>query len=237
MIWLWRIFLIIGFPALAIGLGTLFGRITNSKTTQSSTLTERHRKTITFDKFLEFYKINPNKWITFDLRSSTLEYDVEYILDNKSIALYWETKEDRERYRRWIIDKTAQELNKKDAEEYQLILKDIQKDVKAKMDAIQKEREAELIRIEEERKKNQSEYNHLMNEIANISHTTNYSGATNVATDNKIYIHKDTLPIIKENNYILRLWDNSFGYYFEADCGIPYVRTSDGKTLEVEIIE
>lgn len=237
MIWWWRIFFIIICPMFTIGLGTLFGKIATFKTTQNSTLTERHRKTITFDKFLEFYKINPNKWITFDFRSSNIEYDVEYILDNKNIALYWETKEDRERYRQWIIDQTIQELNKKDAEEYQLILEDIQKDVKAKMDAIQKEREAELIRIEEERKKNQSEYNHLMNEIANISHKTNYSGATNIATTNKIYIHTDTLPIIKENNNIIKLWDNRLGYYFEADCGIPYIKTIDGKILEVEIIE
>lgn len=235
MIWLWRLFLIIGCPMLAIGLGMLFGRATASKTTQSPTITERHRNTIAFDKFLEFYNVNPNKWILSDLPN--LEYDVEYMLNNKNIALYWETKEDRERYRRWVVNQTVQELNKKDAEEYQLILEDIQKDVKVKMDAIQKEREAKLLQVEEERKKNQSEYNRLMNELTNVSHKTNYSGATNIATANKIYIHKDTLPIIKENNYILRLWDNSFGYYFEADCGIPYIKTTNGKILEVEIIE
>lgn len=280
MIW-WQWLITIGFPILAAGMGWLLGKIAKAKYLKTTTepIFKGRRtsyakdgfKTITFDKFLELYYINPKKWSWDDTYYHYWETvgkknGVFYIFEDKikdnfllvtdKVELYWETEKDKRRFHEWVKKINNKEFKEKETSEYKRVLEDVQKDVKIKMDAIQKEHEAELARIEKERKKNQSEYERLMNEVANLAHSVavpasnlsqsqiTYSTAYNSNGDkyityttatpqsNKVYIDKTSKPYCYDKDYRL-MYQGQVCEYFEADCGTPYIRTSDGKILEV----
>jgi len=275
------ILLIFGFQILAAGIGWLLGKIVKAKylkTTTEPIFKSRRTsyakdgcKTITFDKFLELYYINPKKWSWDDTYYHYWETEgkkngVFYIFEDKikdnfllvtdKVELYWETERDKRLFNKWIKEIGEKEFKEKETAEYKRVLEDVQKDVKIKMDAIQKEHEEELKRIEAERKKNQKEYERLMNEVVNLAHSVaipasdlsqsqiTYTTAYNLNGDkyitqaittpqlDKVYIDSAHKYYLKDNNYRL-MYQGQVCEYFEADCGTPYIRTSDGKILEV----
>lgn len=262
MIW-WQWLLTIGVPALAVGLGLLLGKLVSLKYFEnpSKPLFKSRRtyaarqgwKTITFDKFLELYQINPKKW---SWRDGLYHYweskrpSVFYIFDKDPDAIfpdrteiYWETERDKRRFNKWIKEMDNRKLHEQETADYKRVLEDVQKDVQAKMDAIQKEREAELKRIEEERKQKRTEYNRLQEKLSSFSQSTSPvypirqldPSLPHYGEINKVYMKKDVIDLIKQNTNLVKIWDGSIGYFFEADCGTPYIHTVDGRILEVEI--
>lgn len=295
MLW-WQWLLTFGVPILVGGMGLLLGKIhlLNINKTPISSLFKSRRtsyakdgfKTITFDKFLELYYINPKKWSWEDGYYHFWEIEgkkcgVFYIFEDKiedifqvtdRVELYWETEKDKRRFNKWVKDLKEKEFKERETSEYKRVLEDVQKDVKIKMDAIQKEHEAELKRIEAERKKNQTEYERLMNEVVNLARSatipasklvnrfsqivpgtisyppmpkieyetaidfngnkyiTQYTATT--PQSNKVYIDSAHKYWLKDSNYRL-MYQGQVCEYFEADCGTPYLRTPDGKILEV----
>ena len=156
----------------------LFARIFKSRRTAYA---KNGFKTITFEKFLELYYINPKKWSwddTYYHYWETKKNGVFYIFEDKidrlfpdRTQLYWETEKDKRLFNKWIKEIDEKEFKDKETSDYKRVLEDVQKDVQIKMDAIQKEHEAKLKRIEKERKKNQEEYERLMNEVINLAHS------------------------------------------------------------------
>ena len=275
------ILLIFGLPILAAGMGWLLGKIAKAKylkTTTEPIFKSRRTayakdgfKTITFDKFLELYYINPKKWSWDDTYYHYWEAEgkkngVFYIFEDKikdnfllvtdKVELYWETEKDKRRFNEWVKENNNKEFKEKETAEYKRVLEDVQKDVKIKMDAIQKEHEEELKRIEAERKKNQKEYERLMNEVVNLAHSVaipasdlaqsqiTYTTAYNLNGDkyitqaittpqsNKVYIDSANKPYLYSSDYRL-MYEGQVCEYFETDCGTPYIHTPDGKFLEV----
>lgn len=171
-------------------------------------------KTITFDKFLELYSINPKKWSWDDTYYHYWETEgkkngVFYIFEDKientfiftdKVELYWETEKDKRRFNKWVKEINDKEFRDKETSEYKRVLEDVQKDVQIKMDAIQKEREAELKRIEEECKKNQDEYDRLMNEVINLANAASIS--TKKMVNNPSQIDYTTTSNAEGNKYI-----------------------------------
>lgn len=269
MIW-WQWILTIGVPALAVGLGLLLGKLVSSnyfenppKPLFKSRRTYAARqglKTMTFDKFLELYQINPKKW---SWRDELYQYweskrpSVFYIFDSNKIdeifpkrtEIYWETQRDVRRFNKWIKEINNRKLKDQESADYKRVLEDIQKDVQAKMDAIQKEREAELKRIEEERQKKLTEYYRLANQMTNVARLStpsmNYETAINTKGEKYIsqyniepkvvYVPLSQKSNLKDNDYRL-MYEGQVCEYFEADCGIPYIRMSDGKVMEVKFV-
>ena len=264
MVW-WQWLLTIGIPALAVGTGLLLGKLVSSKYFKipskplfksRRTYAARHGlKTITFDKFLELYQINPKKWSwSGDYYGywETKKSSVFYVFDSKideifpeRTEIYWETERDVRRFNKWIKEMDNRKLQEQQSAEYKLVLEDVQKDVQAKMDAIQKEREAELKRIEEERQKKRAEYDRLAHQMSNMAYL-NYETAINTKgekyisqyTTNEpkvIYFPSFLKSTIKDNDYKL-MYEGQVYEYFEADCGIPYLRAPEGNILEVKFV-
>ena len=247
MIW-WQIALSITLPMIVAGLGLFLGKLDLLKCFKNITkplfksrrtyYAKKGYNTITFDKFLEFYIINPDKW--------DLDYNDDYIYYRTNnpyheVKLYWETKYDIKQFMKWYNQQNRNNLVKQQKTEYRYVFEDIQKDVQVKMDAIQKEHEAETKRIEKEQEENRKRYEQLMKQMTNVARASAYSSndIVNFYTKEKtkIYISYDALEKIRENNSLIKLLDGRFGFYFEHDCGIPYIRTVDGEILEVEFVK
>lgn len=261
MIW-WQWFMTIGFPILAVGIGWLLGKVLKAKylkitpeplfKSRRTPYAKSGFKTITFEKFLELYYINPKKWTwddTYYHYWETKKNGVFYVFEDKidhlfpdRTQLYWETEKDKRLFNKWIKEIGEKEFKDKETSDYKRVLEDVQKDVKIKMDAIQKEHEAELARIEKERKKNQSEYERLMNEVANLAHSVaipaselsqsqiTYTTAYNSNGDK--YITQTTTTPQSNKVYIDRakkpyLYDNDYRLMYEGQV-CDYFETDCG---------
>lgn len=139
----------------------LFSRIFKSRRTEKA---KEGYPTITFDKFLELYAVNPSKWdIYYD---SCVKYRLKYLpirgsdtyYNIETTSLYWETKRDCRRFIKWKARRELADRNARSKAEYREVLEDIQKDIQAKMAKIEEERQKEFERIEKEREEKLKEF-------------------------------------------------------------------------------
>lgn len=139
----------------------LFFRIFKSRRTEKA---KEGYPTITFDKFLELYAVNPSKWdIYYD---SHVKYRLKYLpirgcdtyYNVETTSLYWETRRDYRRFLKWKAQRELADRNARSKAEYKEVLEDIQKDIQAKMAKIEEERKKEFERIEKEREEKLKEF-------------------------------------------------------------------------------
>lgn len=139
----------------------LFARIFKSRRTEKA---KEGYPTITFDKFLELYAVNPSKWDIF--YDNFVNYRIKYVpirgcntyYNIETTSLYWETKRDCRRYIKWKAQRELADRNARSKAEYKEVLEDIQKDIQAKMAKIEEERKKEFERIEKEREEKLKEF-------------------------------------------------------------------------------
>ena len=139
----------------------LFARIFKGRRTEKA---KEGYPTITFDKFLELYAVNPSKWdIYYD---GFVKYRLKYLpihgcntyYNVETTSLYWETKRDCRRFVKWKAQRERADRNARSKAEYKEVLEDIQKDIQTKMAKIEEERKKEFERIEKEREEKLKEF-------------------------------------------------------------------------------
>lgn len=139
----------------------LFACIFKSRRTEKA---KEGYPTITFDKFLELYAVNPSKWDIF--YDGFVKYRLKYLpirgcdtyYNIETTSLYWETKRDCRRFIKWKAQRELADRNARSKAEYKEVLEDIQKDIQAKMAKIEEERKKEFERIEKEREEKLKEF-------------------------------------------------------------------------------
>ncbi|MBQ3946475.1 MAG: hypothetical protein II670_12845 [Alphaproteobacteria bacterium] len=139
----------------------LFSRIFKSRRTEKA---KEGYPTITFDKFLELYAVNPSKWdIYYD---NGVKYRLKYLpirgcdtyYNVETTSLFWETRRDYRRFIKWKAQRELADRNARSKAEYREVLEDIQKDIQTKMAKIEEERKKEFERIEKEREEKLKEF-------------------------------------------------------------------------------
>lgn len=165
----------------------LFARIFKSRRTAKA---KEGYPTITFDKFLELYAVNPSKW---DIDYIThVEYRLKYLPINgcntyyniETTSLYWETIRDYRRFTKWKAQRERADRNARSKAEYKEVLEDIQKDIQAKMAKIEEERKKEFERIEKEREEKLKEFRKAEAQMKiSISTTSPHEGVVHAVTE------------------------------------------------------
>jgi len=215
---------------------------------------------ITFDQFLDMYSINPNKWCTQIEASYTSDgvwdkavYRMPGCLND--ISLFWATLRDKRRYKKWWLEQRKAYNHRIKAAEYKVVLEDVQKDIQIKMKEAERERKKEQERIEAERRRHQEEYECLITNMEKLARSTKirindvfaatvpmteikYKTETiSPKVDNKIYIKNSQRHLLHNCDTKIMYYGDECEY-FEADCGIPYLRRiKDGKIFEVAFEE
>lgn len=162
----------------------LFARIFKSRRTEKA---KEGYPTITFDKFLELYAVNPSKWdIYYD---NGVKYRLKYLpirgcdtyYNIETTSLFWETKRDYRRFIKWKAQRELTDRNARSKAEYREVLEDIQKDIQTKMAKIEEERKKEFERIEKEREEKLKEFRAAEIKLRNtISSPVQYTIALDV---------------------------------------------------------
>ena len=162
----------------------LFSRIFKSRRTEKA---KEGYPTITFDKFLELYAVNPSKWdIYYD---NGVKYRLKYLpirgcdtyYNVETTSLFWETRRDYRRFIKWKAQRELADRNARSKAEYREVLEDIQKDIQTKMAKIEEERKKEFERIEKEREEKLKEFRAAEIKLRNtISSPVQYTIALDV---------------------------------------------------------
>ena len=249
MLW-WQWLLTFGIPAAAVGLGLLLGKFYSSildknfKWWSFPTWASRNDKPcINFEQFLDMYQVNPDKWY-FHYDYFNKRGTLCYYVNNESTPLFWKTYRDQRRFNKWLKRREKEQALKESNKILTQVLTDVQKDVQKEIERRQKEFDKEIARINKEKEQHQKTYRELLKGIQQTSSAsvTAYSLANSTATFYTHYaptvIHMKSSELRKvRNGQSLFFINNMACTYFEADCGIPYLRDEQGNIWEVKIID
>lgn len=129
--------------------------------------------TVTFETFIRLYQIDPDKWdVTYSdtnmnnndfvqyktkAQASDMYKGYKVIVDEKYQELtkytniYWATRRDRRKFRKWLKEYYRNRSTLKSKADMLMVMEDIQRTIEAKMANIEREKQEELARIEKEK--------------------------------------------------------------------------------------